>query len=139
VDDAIRNKTIFMDWFNSNIMPQSEDPLECSKSLTIYAPSTTVGQNLRNRYKGPPDVPFFFSNARISVYAEVPDNSFTVGQAAVNSTVTLHEEYFPVSVDFMVAKGCDGILVKLAQDLVEAGIITIPLTGQTIHGGEILK
>lgn len=41
----------------------------------------------------------------------------------------------PVTVDIMAAKGCDGMLTKLAIDLVEAGIVPIPKAGQTLAGG----
>lgn len=63
---------------------------------------------------------------------------FPLGQAASFSNVTQHQEYFPVSVDVLAAKGCDGLLVKLAQDLVAAGILAVPMTGQTIYGGDVL-
>jgi len=62
----------------------------------------------------------------------------TVGQAPFHSNVTNHVEYLPVTVDILAAKGCDALLPKLAQDLVEAGIIQVPLTGQTIYGGDVL-
>ena len=61
-----------------------------------------------------------------------------VGQAAYNSTVTLHKEFLPVTIDIMAARGCDGLIFNLVQDLVQAGIARIPLTGQTINGGEVL-
>jgi hypothetical protein len=41
--------------------------------------------------------------------------------------------------DIIAAKGCDALLVKLAQDLVAAGIISVPqVVGNTIYGGEVL-
>ena len=61
-----------------------------------------------------------------------------VGQAAYNSTITMHEEFLPVTVDILAAKGCDGLIFSLVQDLVKAGIVKVPLTGQTTMGGEIL-
>ncbi|KAK5944099.1 hypothetical protein PMZ80_003380 [Knufia obscura] len=72
------------------------------------------------------------------VFAEVPDMVYPLGQAASFSNITQHEEYFPVAVDVIAAKGCDGLLVKLAQDLVAAGIIPQPVTGRTIYGGDVL-
>ena len=50
----------------------------------------------------------------------------------------MHEEVLPVTVDIVAAKGCDGLIFNLVQDLVKAGIIEVPLTGQTIEGREIL-
>jgi hypothetical protein len=45
----------------------------------------------------------------------------------------------PVTVDFMAAKGCDGMLFSLIQELHAAGIVKTALTGRSgISGGEIL-
>ncbi|EON98207.1 putative glutamyl-trna amidotransferase protein [Phaeoacremonium minimum UCRPA7] len=137
LDDAITNKTIFMNWWNSEILPPVDDPLQCSSGFVLYA-GNSARQNPRNQYISSPSVPFGFSSGRISVFSECPDNVFPIGQAASHSAITNHDEYFPVAVDILVAKGCDGLLVKLAQDLVEAGIIAVPKVGSTITGGDIL-
>jgi hypothetical protein len=50
----------------------------------------------------------------------------------------MHEEALPVTIDIIAAKGCDLMIAQLAQDLVRAGIISVPLTGGTIYGGDIL-
>ena len=50
----------------------------------------------------------------------------------------MHEEFLPVTVDILAAKGCDGLIFSLVLDLVKAGIVQVPLTGQTTMGGEIL-
>ncbi|KAI4095792.1 MAG: hypothetical protein LQ339_007155 [Xanthoria mediterranea] len=134
LEQAQTNKTIFMTWFNSNIL--RNDSTTCSDSLLLY----TGGSNTayRNEYIQPPSVPFGFSTSRISVFAEVPDVVVPVGQASYRSTITNHTEVLPVTVDLLAAKGCDGMLFNLIQDLTAAGIPEIPQTGQTIAGGEIL-
>ena len=38
----------------------------------------------------------------------------------------------------MAARGCDGLIFSLVQDLKEAGIVNASETGGTIYGGEIL-
>lgn len=38
----------------------------------------------------------------------------------------------------LAAKGCDGLIFQLAEDLVAAGILKVSQAGQTIAGGEIL-
>lgn len=65
--------------------------------------------------------------------AEVPDVVLPIGQAAYNSTVTLQTEYLPVSVDLVAAKGCDGMLFALAEELTTAGILRIPGVGSTMY------
>lgn len=46
---------------------------------------------------------------------------FLVGEVEVESDVTGRREQLPVAVDILAVKGCDGLLVRLAQELVEAG------------------
>lgn len=134
---AKRNKTVFMDWFNSEILPPVDNPAQCSSGFVLYLGSQGGG-NPRNRYGSAPGVPVGFNPGRISVFAEVPDSVFPLGQVSLRSEISNHDEFFPVAVDIMAAKGCDGLLVKLAQDLVEAGIVTPPLAGGTVTGGDIL-
>jgi hypothetical protein len=54
---------------------------------------------------------------------------YAVGQGSYNSTITLQEEVLPVGVDIMAAKGCDGMIFALAEQLLAAGILKIPATG----------
>ncbi|KAG8526482.1 uncharacterized protein KY384_008682 [Bacidia gigantensis] len=132
--DAINNKTAFQNWYSENV--SRNDSTTCSDSLVLY--SGFGDPVYRNEYLDPPTAPTGFSTGRVSVFAEVPDFVVPVGQAAYNSTITLHEEFLPVTIDIMAAKGCDGLIFNLVQDLVSAGIAKVPLTGQTIAGGEIL-
>ncbi|KAF2812363.1 glutamyl-tRNA amidotransferase [Mytilinidion resinicola] len=136
IEEAVANKTQFMDWFNSEVL--APDAATCSSSLLLYVGSdaSTV---YRNVYWDSPGVPFGFSSGRISVFSEAPDFVVPIGQAPYNSTVTQHVEYLPVTVDMMVAKGCDGMLFSLIEALLAAGIIQVAKTGYSgIDGGEVL-
>lgn len=115
---------------------QRNDTTTCSDSLLLY----TAGADplYRNEYNGPPSVPYGFGTSRISPFAEVPDFVIPIGSAAYNSTITLHTEFLPVTVDILAAKGCDGLIFNLVRDLQAAGIVNVSQTGQTITGGEIL-
>lgn len=55
-----------------------------------------------------------------------------VGQASYDSIITLQSEVLPVAVDFLVAKGCDAVIIELANQLVDAGIIKVPKTGSSM-------
>jgi hypothetical protein len=62
-----------------------------------------------------------------------------VGSASYFSNITLHEEVLPVTVDIMAARGCDGLIFGLVQDLVKAGILAPSMAGYSdTAGGEIL-
>ncbi|ERF72284.1 hypothetical protein EPUS_02171 [Endocarpon pusillum Z07020] len=146
LDEALHNKTLFMDWFNSNVLVP--DPVTCSNAFMIYLAGTGMS-NARNQISQvhfrsqrhprlPPTVPFGFNSGRISVFAEVPDSVFPIGQASYFSNITQHEEYLPVAIDILAAKGCDAIIARLANDLVAAGILNVTQAGQTIYGGDVL-
>ncbi|KAK4187671.1 amidase signature domain-containing protein [Podospora australis] len=137
LQEAYRAKATFMSWFNSKILPGVADENQCSDSLFLYTQSQG-GQNPRNRYRNAPGVPFGFSAGRISVFAEVPDVVFPLGEVSSFSEISKHEEVYPVAVSIMAAKGCDGLLTKLAQDLVAAGIVKVPKAGGTLAGGKVL-
>ncbi|KAJ9641122.1 hypothetical protein H2199_005790 [Coniosporium tulheliwenetii] len=137
VEEAVANKTAFMDWFTSEVL--APDAETCSSSLMMYVGSDGDNTVYRNTYWDPPRVPFGFSTGRVSVFAEVPDMVVPIGQAAYESTITNHTEYLPVTVDFMAAKGCDGMLFSLVGELFAAGIVNVSQAGQSsVDGGEIL-
>lgn len=137
-EEAIRNKTLFMDWFNTEVLPPVSDPSQCTSSLLLY-PGKVGTQTPRNQYDMEPPQPYVgFSAARASVFSECPDFIFPIGEVPSFSNITNHIEYFPVAVGILAAKGCDGILSRLAIDLVEANILKVPQVGSSLTGGSIL-
>lgn len=136
-DDALRNKTLFMDWFNTEVLPTSDDEDQCSNAILLYSGSSG-SPSPRNRYGSAPGVPLGFGTSRISVFTEAPDNVFPLGEVARASSITLQDELLPVTINLMVAKGCDGLLPRLAQDLVAEGVLKVPKAGGTLDGAKIL-
>ena len=170
LEEALFNKTIFMDWFRSKVL--TPDPFTCSNAFMLYVGSTAT-PNPRNQYimyvcfesiLDSRQADIATGHLRyLSASAAVASQSFPrclivsspvccilksklftvltsnkVGQAPYYSNITQHTEYLPVAIDVLAAKGCDGIIAKLATDLVKAGILNAPQAGQTIYGGEIL-
>lgn len=134
--EGIANKTSFMAWANGSFL--APDAHTCSQSLVLYVGSTGR-TNYRNVYLDEPGVPLGWGNSRISIFAEVPDFVVPVGEAPYNSSVTGHVEALPVTVDFLAAKGCDGMLFSLINELVEAGIVRKAEAGRSgVEGGETL-
>lgn len=68
-DDAVRNMTLFKDWFQDVVL--KPDNRTCSSSIVAYA-SPPVTQ-YRNVYRSPPTIPFGFATSYLSVFAGVPD------------------------------------------------------------------
>ncbi|KAL9092233.1 MAG: hypothetical protein Q9159_000992 [Coniocarpon cinnabarinum] len=137
-NETIANKTVFMNWFESNVLIPDNSSASCSDKILLYV-GTDGSQTYRNTYRGPPSVPYGFGDDRISVFSEAPDFVVPVGEASYNSTITDHEEVLPVTVDMMVARGCDGMLFDLINDLVTQGILKASTVGRSWEsGGDIL-
>ncbi|KAI8169014.1 Amidase 1 [Colletotrichum sp. SAR 10_70] len=68
-DDAVRNMTLFKDWFQDVVL--KPDNRTCSSSIIAYA-SPPITQ-YRNVYRSPPTIPFGFATSYLSVFAGVPD------------------------------------------------------------------
>ncbi|KAI0696652.1 amidase signature enzyme [Cerioporus squamosus] len=128
-EEALANKTIFMEWFSSSVV--QSDASTCSNSILLY-PQSSGGTNYRNRYISAPSAPLGFSSGRISVHAEVPDMVVPIGEAPFNSTITGRTEFLPVTISFVAAKGCDLMLFNLFAALQEAGVIRPVETGSRL-------
>jgi hypothetical protein len=72
-EQAIQNKTVFMDWWAEEVVKPSEE--SCSESILLY-PGTLASPTYRNVYRSAPGVPTGFSISRVSNFAEVPDMVF---------------------------------------------------------------
>ncbi|KAI1016939.1 hypothetical protein LB504_007131 [Fusarium proliferatum] len=136
LDDATRNKTIFMDWFNHAVLPKDNNAERCSSSILLYTQGPGIFSR-RDVYLDPPGVPFGWSLSRISIFSEAPDSVYPIGEVSSFSDITNRNESLPVSVNIMVARGCDGLVPRLAQDLVGLGLLKIPKTGGNMSGGEV--
>ncbi|KAJ4295466.1 hypothetical protein N0V90_007478 [Kalmusia sp. IMI 367209] len=137
LDAARANKTVFMSWFNKSILPPSEST--CSESLMLYVGTDGSIPSPRNVYLDDPKPPAGFGRNSMSGFSEAPDFVVPIGEVPYESSITNHTEYLPVAINFMAAKGCDGMLFSLIGDLYHAGILKEAQAGQSgITGGEIL-
>ncbi|KAI0776279.1 amidase signature enzyme [Trametes elegans] len=129
-EEAIANKTVFMDWFANEVITAG-DPETCADAILLY-PQSSGRTNYRNRYISPPSAPIGFSSGRIAVHAEVPDMVVPIGEAPYNSTISGKTEFLPVTLSFVTAKGCDLMLFSLFAALQDAGIVTPVVTGSRV-------
>ncbi|KAI0079266.1 amidase signature enzyme [Panus rudis PR-1116 ss-1] len=128
---ALQDKTVFMEWFADQIV--RADSESCSESIFLY-PQSSGRANYRNQYGGPPGTPFGFSTGRIAVFAEVPDMVVPIGELPFNSTISGVQEFLPVTLSFIAAKGCDLMLFDLFAALQDAGFIRPVKTGARAFG-----
>ncbi|EUC46416.1 hypothetical protein COCMIDRAFT_92801 [Bipolaris oryzae ATCC 44560] len=134
--DAITNKTMFMVWFQDHVL--KEDRRSCTSAVLAYISAPIV--QYRSTYRSPPQAPSGFTNQYFSVMAEVPDITIPIGQMSYHSTTTNHTEQLPVSINLMVAKGCDATLLNLVAKLYHAGVLKASEVGASlVDGGEILQ
>ncbi|KAH7125936.1 glutamyl-tRNA amidotransferase [Dactylonectria macrodidyma] len=133
--EGLKNKTIFKGWFENNVLGPGAET--CSDSVVAYvSPPTT---QYKNAYRDPPTVPVGFSTGYWSVFAETPEIVLPIGQTPYNSTVTNHTEELPVTINILVANGCDSLLLDLVADLVNRGVLKTSAVGaNVVDGGEIL-
>ncbi|KAI0700994.1 amidase signature enzyme [Cerioporus squamosus] len=136
-EEALANKTVFMDWFSSSVV--RPDANTCSDSILLY-PQSSGATNYRNRYVWcVEDVCIGFADAvahgdyLVPVpLLHLPDMVVPIGEAAYNSTITGQTEFLPVTISFVAAKGCDLMLFDLIAALQEAGIVRAVETGSRV-------
>ncbi|KAE8555746.1 hypothetical protein TMatcc_003017 [Talaromyces marneffei ATCC 18224] len=135
--EAITNQTAFQSWIANNVL--KPNPQSCSESLLVYVESATRTPLYRDFYRDEPTIPFGSGANMISVYAGVPDMVVPIGEKTYVSQVTDLEEMSPVSVDLVAARGCDGMLFQLVDELVQVGILKKVKAGRSlVSGGDVL-
>lgn len=137
LEEALTNRTAFQSWIASNVL--KPDNRSCSDSLLVYVEPATRAPLYRDFYRDEPTIPFGSGANMISVYAGVPDMVIPIGEKTYVSQVTGVEEVSPVSVDLVAARGCDGMLFQLVNELVQVGILREVKAGRSlVSGGNIL-
>lgn len=131
-----RKRSIFSAWFSTEVL--AADAETCSNGFLFYVGSQATVK-YRNAYRGAPKPPTGWNHAMMSTFWGGPDFTLPIGEAAYFSNVTQHEEQLPVTVNFMAARGCDGLIYDLVRDLVEVGILKRSVAGRSnVGGGEVL-
>ncbi|KKZ66861.1 hypothetical protein EMCG_07467 [[Emmonsia] crescens] len=109
---------IFRSWFEKHVMLADEDG--CSESILVL-PWTQGQPNFRDEYRERPSWTgegwFFYF---ISVYAGAPEVILPVGQTSYHSRVTKREEWLPVAIGLMGARGTDAAFNGFIQDTMKA-------------------
>ena len=61
-----------------------------------------------------------------------PEVVFPIGEVSYLSNITNVEEKLPVAIDVLAHRNCDMMLLDLAGDLAEAGLLKEVKTGRTL-------
>ncbi|PWN54338.1 amidase signature enzyme [Violaceomyces palustris] len=127
-EDHINRQLFFAKWIDENFM-RSSDSGSCSESLLVY-PQNVGRPDYRNVYRPPPGIPFGFSASRLSNIGGIPEIIIPIDQVQYNSTITnTDDQYLPITVSVLAAKGCDLMLLDLVKKMKSAGIVKDVLTG----------
>ncbi|KAI9349312.1 amidase signature enzyme [Zopfochytrium polystomum] len=127
--DNLARKQAFTDFLSKSIFPASST--QCSQNYLLY-PQSAGSTSYRNAYLSTPSIPSGFSSGRIANLGAVPEIVIPIGQVLYNSTISAAEvAALPVTISVLARKGCDLALLKLAEELGKAGIVSKVLTGPT--------
>jgi hypothetical protein len=140
IDQAVANKTVFMNWWDEKVLPANEET--CSESLFLYVFQNATPQ-YRYAYESPmgtgnlTGVLLGFNSGFIAPMTGNPDFAIPIGEVSYKSDVTKHQESLAVSIRIMAARGCDAMLLDLINRLTDEGILSAVKTGTSIKGGPI--
>lgn len=91
-------------------------------------------QSYRNTVYSPPSLSSWsaFLMYYYSTQSQGPEVVFPIGEVPYLSNITYVEEKLPVSIDVLAHRGCDLMLLDLAKDLADAGLLREVKTGSTL-------
>jgi Asp-tRNA(Asn)/Glu-tRNA(Gln) amidotransferase A subunit family amidase len=119
-DQAMAKRVQFADWFNTHIVPRSNGT--CTDSIVAHtlhvAPSTVkYDQTAFGLVRG-------WYNGLQASFAGTPEIVVPIGQVQYHSPFTRRLEWQAVTVAFMAARECDGVLFDLVEKLADLGLVT---------------
>ncbi|KAL3473077.1 amidase signature domain-containing protein [Aspergillus californicus] len=135
---ALEQKAVAVNWFNENIL--TETPETCSESMMICDIGTGGLPSFREEgLNDNPNASFLavlpegagMTCANICPYFACADYTIPLGQVPYESPITMVTEYYPVSINMIVRRGCDFMLFDLVERLADADIIRAVKTGRT--------
>ena len=115
-EHGVKKLSIFQTWFEENLIGPSSEEDGTSDALLLL-PWTTGIPNYRDVYRPQPDwAGYGWQYYMISPFAHAPEMIVPIGQTRFYSKVTQREEWLPVSLGVIGARGSDVSLPALLQD-----------------------
>ncbi|KAK6442585.1 hypothetical protein LTR95_001176 [Oleoguttula sp. CCFEE 5521] len=131
-------KKLAVDWYEENL--QYSTPESCSESLMLFDIGTSGFPSYRElNLNGFPNTSFLATTpkgAAVSVANICPiygcaDYVVPIGEVPYFSNVTFITEMVPVTIDMVVKRGCDFVLLNMIERLAELGVLKTVKTGKT--------
>jgi Asp-tRNA(Asn)/Glu-tRNA(Gln) amidotransferase A subunit family amidase len=129
--EAQAKRQAYADWFNTAILPASNDSTLCTDYIVAHslhtAPSTVkYNQTPYTLVRG-------FYNGLQASFAGTPEIVVPIGQIAYFSPFTLKTEYQTVTVAFQAPRGCDGTLMELVRVLEDQALLKEVMPGKLAY------
>lgn len=134
---ALEQKNAAVQWYEQNL--QYSTPDCCSESIMLYDIGTGGLASYREEdLNGGPGTTFLavkppgaaVTGANICPIYGCADFIVPIGQVRYMSNVTFHEEWVPVTVNMVVKRGCDFMLLNLIEKLADEGVLKTVKTGR---------
>ncbi|KAL4890301.1 amidase signature domain-containing protein [Aspergillus ambiguus] len=135
---ALKMKATGVDWFEKTVLYETQD--SCSESLMLCDIGTGGLPSFREKElntepnaTGLSVIPdgTVIGCATICPLFGCADFTIPIGQVPYMSPVTMVSEQWPVSLNFIVRRGCDFMLFNMVEKMAHAGMIGPVKTGRT--------
>ncbi|KIX03562.1 uncharacterized protein Z518_07115 [Rhinocladiella mackenziei CBS 650.93] len=135
---ALDEKNAAVEWYEENL--QFSTPESCSESVMLYDIGTGGLPSFREEsLNESPDASYLavtpptakITGASICPIYGCADFTIPIGQVPYFSNVTFHEEMVPVTINMVVKRGCDFVLLNMIEKLADAGVLKTVKTGRT--------
>lgn len=135
---GLRELSVFKKWFEENIIPASEDG---SSEGLLLLPWTTGSPDYRDTYRNKPEwAGYGWFYYMIAPFAQSPEMILPISQTPYVSKVTKQQEWLPVSIGIVSAKGSDAALSGFLVDLIQnTAMQTTMQVGKTAFPVEHMK
>jgi hypothetical protein len=135
---ALRAKNLAVEWYESNLQYSTNE--SCSESVMLYDIGPGGKPSFREQpLNESPDASYLaikpktaqITGAGICPIYGCADFTIPIGQVPYFSNVTYHEEMVPVTINMVVKRGCDFVLLNMIEKMADAGILKTVRTGRT--------
>ncbi|KAJ4351829.1 uncharacterized protein N0V89_007173 [Didymosphaeria variabile] len=136
--NALVEKNAAVEWWESSFQPTTSD--SCSENVFLYDIGTGGFPSYRElALNGYPNTSFLavkppgaeITGANICPIYGCADFTIPIGQVPYYSNVTFHEEMVPVTINMVVKRGCDFMLLNMIEKLADRGVLSAVKTGRT--------
>lgn len=136
--NALVEKNAAVEWWETSFQPTT--PESCSDNVFLYDIGTGGFPSYRELgLNGYPNTSFLaikppgaeITGANICPVYGCADFTIPIGQVPYYSNVTFHEEMVPVTINMVVKRGCDFVLLNMIEKLADHGVLKAVKTGRT--------